>query len=521
MSKFYITTAIDYANGEPHLGHAVEKIGADVIARYRRSIGDDVWFVIGMDEHGQKVQREAESQGRDPQEWVDSIAKSFERAWGRLGISHDDFIRTSQERHRRGVRELMRQIGSAGRFRKARYSGHYCAGCEAFKKPEELEGGRCPLHPTREIEWTEEENWFFELSAYRAELQRRLRDNPDLIRPESRRNEILRLLEQGLEDISASRSRISWGIPFPGDDDHTVYVWFDALANYITAVGYPDGDRLDEWWPADLHVIGKDITRFHCVYWPAMLLAAGVEPPLAVWGHGFINVGGAKLSKSAGTSLDLDELTDRHGAEALRFFLLSEVPWDGDRGFASAEEFISQFDRRYTSDLANDLGNLLNRVVSMAARYRKGIRLGSLCSPGSGGASQGPLSAATAGRLAAYREHMSGLLLHRAIGVAMGLVRDANTFVDSAKPWELAKAERGGADPADLDAVLGQLAEALGTLAAMLTPVMPGKAEQMWSSLGGSAPSPPALSGLASAIGDLGPAEPGPVLFPRDLVGEQ
>ena len=509
MAKFYLTTAIDYSNGEPHVGHTVEKVGADVIARYRRSLGDDVHFVIGMDEHGQKVTREAENQGVPTQDWVDRIANAFLETWDRLEISNDGFIRTSEPRHRRGVTALMERIREAGDFYLSEYEGYYCSGCEAFKKDEELEDGRCPNHPHREIEWTEEENWFFRLSAYRDRLLEHIRAHPEFVRPESRRNEILRLLEGGLEDISASRSRIPWGIPFPGAEDHTVYVWFDALSNYITAVGFPDGEDFDRLWPAELHIIGKDITRFHCVYWPAMLMAAGVELPKSVWGHGFINVGGFKLSKSGGTRLDLPELIDRHGPDAVRYFLIREMPWDGDRDFDSVDDFLEQFDRRYTADLANDLGNLLNRVVSMIGKYRDGLI------PGDGGAeSASSLDSIRRDALERYHAKMEGYLLDEALAAAFDIVRAANGYVDEVRPWALAKEEREGADRSALDAALGSLARALGACGAMLAPFIPSKAGELWASLGGDAEAP-ALAALDQALAELSRVQPGPVLFPR------
>ena len=521
MAKFYLTAAIDYSNGEPHLGHTVEKVGADVIARYRRTSGDDVHFVIGMDEHGQKVAQEAEKRGVSPQEWVDRIAGTFVEAWAALGISNDDFIRTTEPRHEDGVRALMERIRDAGEFYAATYEGYYCSGCEAFKKEDELVEGRCPLHPSRDIEWTEEENFFFRLSDYRDRLLAHIESHPEFVQPESRRNEILRLLEGGLEDISASRSRIRWGVDFPGGDGHSVYVWFDALPNYITAVGFPDGEDFGRWWPAELHIIGKDITRFHCVIWPAMLLAAGLELPRSVWAHGFINFSGGKLSKSAGKSLELPELIARHGPDALRFFLMREIPWDSDRDFASADDFLAQLDQRYTTDLANDLGNLLNRVVSMVSKYRDGVvaRTG-----GEGGATGAlaersneggaDLDGATTEALATYRERMDGYRLHLGLATALELVRAANGFVDEMRPWALAKAERDGAGPESLDRVLGQLLRALAATAAMMAPFMPEKSAEIWKAVGGEGEIPP-FAALAAAIADLGPVRPGPVLFPR------
>lgn len=507
MADYYLTTAIDYSNGEPHLGHTVEKVGADVIARYRRSVGDDVHFVIGMDEHGQKVARIAEAHGETPQAWVDRIAQSFIAAWERLDISNDDFIRTTEPRHHQGVQALMRRIEATGDFYVARYSGYYCAGCEAFKKEEELEGGGCPLHPQREIEWTEEENFFFRLSAYRDRLLAHIRDHPEFVRPESRRNEILRLLERGLDDISASRSRIPWGVAFPGDEEHTVYVWFDALPNYITAIGFPNGG-FDRWWPAQLHVIGKDITRFHCVIWPAMLLSAGLDLPHTVWAHGFIGLGGGKLSKSAGKQLELTELIDRHGPDALRFFLMREVPWDGDRDFPSVDDFLEQFDRRYTADLANDLGNLLNRVVSMVKKYRDGG-----VTHGGGTALDESLLQA----VSAYRKAMDDLLLHQGLEAAFDLVRAANAYVDEAQPWSLARREKEAgpsSETDELDACLGSLVEALSTAAAMLAPFMPRKMAELWNAVGGDGDAPRMVD-LDGEVASLERVRGGPVLFPR------
>ncbi|MDX1568183.1 MAG: methionine--tRNA ligase, partial [Longimicrobiales bacterium] len=382
--KYYITTAIDYANGLPHLGHALEKVGADAVARYRRGRGRDVHFVIGMDEHGQNVLQSAQESDVTPNEWVDGIAERFRSAWKTLGISQDDFIRTTQDRHHRAVHEMVRRLDASGDLYTDTYSGYYCVRCEAYKTEDELrpaEGSegeegtsdeetgdlRCPLHPSREIQWMEEENWFFRLSRYRDPLLELLEKRPEFILPEIRRNEILRVLEGGLDDISVSRSRLPWGVPWPGDDDQTVYVWLDALTNYLSATGFPD-DGYEEYWPADVHVIGKDITRFHCIYWPAFLMSAGLPLPKLVWVHGFVTYGGRKMSKSEGVTFDLDEAVERHGPEALRYYLLREIPWNGD-GDITRE----RFDERYTAELANDLGNLANRVLAMIERYRDGV----------------------------------------------------------------------------------------------------------------------------------------------------
>ena len=303
MAKFYLTTAIDYANGDPHIGHAYEKIGADVIARYRRLCGDDVRFLSGLDEHGQKVAQAAAERGVTPQAFVDEIASRFQAMWARLSISYDQFIRTTEAPHKRGVRALIERIHQTNPddFYEKSYEGWYCVGCELFKRENEIVDGRCVLHPTRQLEWTTERNWFFRLTRYADFLKDHFARHPHFLGPDSRRNEILGLLEQGLEDISITRSRLAWAIPFPigltSGEQQGTWVWFDALPNYLTATGYPDATYTD-WWPAQLHVIGKDITRLHCVIWPAMLEAAGLALPERVWAHGFVNFSGAQIGRA-------------------------------------------------------------------------------------------------------------------------------------------------------------------------------------------------------------------------------
>jgi len=322
LAKYYLTCAIDYATADPHQGHAFEKIGADVIARYHRLLGDDVHFLVGMDEHGQKVAQTAAERKVSPQELVDAVAESTEQIWGLLGISYDQFIRTTDPAHKAGVKRLIEQIfeNSPDDFYEKSYAGWYCVGCEAFKQDNEIVDGKCILHPTRTLEWVEEKNWFFRLSAYTDKLKK-LVSGEEFLQPKSRRNEILSLLDSGLEDISASRSRFSWGVPFPrkvsGGEEQTLYVWLDALPNYLTATGFPNPD-FEQLWPADLHVIGKDITRFHAVIWPAMLMAAGIAVPKRIWVHGFVLVGGSRVSKSVGGNLDLRDAIGRYGADAFR-----------------------------------------------------------------------------------------------------------------------------------------------------------------------------------------------------------
>ncbi|MFZ5624621.1 MAG: methionine--tRNA ligase [Gemmatimonadota bacterium] len=470
MRTFYITTAIDYSNGDPHMGHAFEKIGADCIARYRRLRGDDVWFLIGMDEHGQKVAQTAAELGLTPQELVDRVAATFQRTWAELGISNDQFIRTTAPEHRAGVQDLIERIFARNPddFYERAYAGWYCVGCEAFKTDAEIVDGKCVLHPTRTLEWVEERNWFFRLSRYQRFLEDLFERRPDFLQPAIRRNEILGLLRQGLEDISASRSRFSWGVPFPrptsDGEAQTTYVWFDALPNYWTAPRFP-GSRAR--WPATLHVIGKDITRFHTVIWPAMLEAAGEPLPERVWAHGFISFGGDRLSKSAGVQLDLREAIDRHGPDALRYFLLREVGFEGDGEFT-----WERFDARYTADLADGLGNLAARSLAMLEKYRGGIVPAA--------APDTPLDAAGADAVARYVEAMDAIDLKRGAEATWELVSRANQFIVETAPWSLAKA---GEDAA-LDRTLAALARCLCRLAVLVSPFMPGKAEDLWTALG-------------------------------------
>jgi methionyl-tRNA synthetase len=470
VPRFYITTAIDYANGDPHLGHAYEKVGADVIARWRRLRGDDVWFLIGMDEHGQKVAQTAADRGLTPQALTDRVAVRFEETWRRLGISHDQFMRTTAPEHKRAVQELIELIFAKNPddFYEKSYAGNYCVGCESFKADAEVVDGKCILHPTRKLEWVEERNWFFRLSKYQPFLEKLFAERPEFLQPESRRNEILGLLKQGLEDISASRSRFSWGVPFPrptsDGEQQTTYVWFDALPNYWTATRF-GGSKAT--WPAQLHVVGKDITRFHTVIWPAMLAAAGIPLPEQVWGHGFIYLGGERFSKSAGVKLELDEAIDRFGPDPFRYYLIREVPWESDGNFS-----WERFAELYNAELANGLGNLASRVTAMIEKFREGVvPEGSLPA----------LEEAGVKAVAEYAARMDRLDLKGGIEIAIGLVNEANLAITTAAPWALAKDPAKGAE---LDQVLGGLARSLVRLALMFAPVIPGKAGELWTALG-------------------------------------
>jgi methionyl-tRNA synthetase len=476
VARFYLTTAIDYANGEPHIGHAYEKIGADAIARYRRMRGDDVQFLTGLDEHGQKVAQAAAERGILPQQFVDEIAARFEDMWQRLSISHDRFIRTTDPDHKAGVRALIERIHerAPSDFYEKSYEGWYCVGCELFKRDDEIVDGKCILHPTRTLEWTAERNWFFRLTHYQEFLRRLFDERPDFLCPATRRNEILSLLDQGLEDISVTRSRLTWAIPFPlplstGETQGT-WVWFDALPNYLTATGFPI-PGYEGRWPAQLHVVGKDITRLHSVIWPAMLKAAELPLPERVWAHGFVLQSGERFSKSAGVRLDLSDAIDRLGADALRYFLLREVPFDADGTFS-----YERFDERYTSDLANSLGNLASRAIAMVEKYCDAI-----VPPGAAT----ELDRADAADAAEYHAAMGGsqgFPLHEALKRVMSSVARGNEFVQASQPWALAK------NPdrrAELESVLAAVIRQLARHAIHLAPFMPTKSQELWAQLGG------------------------------------
>ena len=499
--RFYITCAIDYANGQPHLGHAIEKIGGDAMARYHRRKGEDVHFVIGMDEHGLKVMQSAAAENITPQQWVDNIAASFRSTWERLNVNFDTFIRTTEPRHRRAVETMIERMAQSGDFYKAKYEGYYCVGCEAFKRQDELISVAgvhvCPIHPTRQISWSEEENWFFKLSRYQDRLLKLIDERPQFIQPDVRRNEIRNVIEGGLEDISVSRARLPWGIPWPGEAGTSVYVWIDALTNYLTAVGFPD-DNYKDYWPADWHVIGKDITRFHCIYWPAMLMSADIELPRSVWGHGFITFGGNKLSKSENVRVELSDAIDRHGPDALRYFLLKDIPWNGDGEFS-----FERFDERYTADLANNFGNLANRAISMIERYRNGV------------VPQGKptrLDEDIAGALVRYRSAMDENLLHQGAAIAMELSSLANGYIEEQAPWSLAKDPAAGER---LDDVLSALARAVACLCVLLEPFTPAKMAELAPRLG--LDGVPLLDDVAKLDLSGRPVQRGSILFPKPV----
>jgi len=468
---FYVSTAIDYVNARPHLGTAYEKIGADCLARYKRLAGFDTWFLMGTDEHSTNVEREARAQGKDPQTYTDEMAPIFEETWRALHLSYDQFIRTTDPQHKRVVARLFQEIHNRGYIFEGKYRGLYCEGCEEFKVEKDLVDGKCPRHHTvpKQIE---ESNYFFALSKFAEPLKAHILANPDFVRPEIRKNEILNVIESGLEDISVSRSGKTWGVPLPIAPDHVVYVWFDALINYISALGYGEegegGKLFRRYWPCDVHVIGKDITRFHCLIWPAMLMAAGVELPKSIFGHGFVYSRGEKMSKSIGNIVDPNALARFFGADGLRYLLLREIAFDRDGDF-TVELFVT----RYNAELANELGNLFSRAISMTNRYFGGEV------PAWSDAAARDTEHLLKGAVADYRRHMDRLAFDQGLAAMWRAVSEANRFVEERKPWALAKA----GDTATLGATLRALLEVLRVCSILCQPFMPEKAGEMRAQL--------------------------------------
>ncbi|MGH9146756.1 MAG: methionine--tRNA ligase [Vicinamibacterales bacterium] len=469
MSRFYITTAIDYVNSRPHLGTAYEKITADVIARYKRLCGIPTHFLMGNDEFSQNVFRRAKELGLEPLAYCDQMEQVFRDVWARLDISFDDFIRTTQPRHRTAVTALVQRVRERGDIYEGFYEGWYCESCEAFKQEKDLEDGLCAVHGTKP-EWIKEKNYFFRLSKYQEPLLAFYREHPSFLQPDIRRNEMLRLIESGLEDISISRAGQLWGIPMPFDTGSVVYVWFDALTNYISAVGYGvDDERFHKWWPVDVHVVGKDITRFHGVIWPAMLLSAGRPLPRQVFGHGWVHFKGQKMSKSLGNVVDPLDAVDKFGPDPLRLYLTKEISYGQDGDFS-----WERFEERYNVDLANNLGNLVSRVAAMVDRYQSGqLR------PTTSAAE--PLQELTKSRVAEYRAAMDRYALNEGAAAIYRIVDATNEYIAATEPWTLARDE---ANRPRLNDVLYRAAEAVRIVGALLLPIMPKSAGEILRRMG-------------------------------------
>jgi methionyl-tRNA synthetase len=470
---FYLTTAIDYINGAPHLGHAYEKIGADALVRYKQLTGYDTWFVVGSDEHSINILTRAESLGRDPREFCDEMSQVFKDAFEKLGIGYSIYARTSSEANVKTAQTFIQRCYDAGYIYKGTYHGWYCTSCNRFYKQEELQEGNCCPEHKRPVQEVDEPNYFFKLSAFQERLLEHFEAHPEWIRPESRYNEMLNVVKGGLEDFSVSRSTVKWGVPVPFDDTQVIYVWFDALLDYVSGVGFADNrERWETFWPCDVHVIGKDITRFHAIYWPAMLMAAGEALPKRIFAHGFINLKGEKLSKSSGVVVDPLALADEFGADAIRYTLLREVPFDRDGDFS-----MEAFQNRYNADLANDLGNLVNRTANMIKRYFDGVV------PGVAQQVEIDLELiAEAGLVTARLEPlMEALDFSNALVTIWSFISRANQYLERTSPWLLARDE---ANRARLSSVLGTAAEAVRLIAYLVLPFMPATAAGIASQLG-------------------------------------
>ncbi len=460
---FYVTTPIYYVNDKPHIGHAYTTIVGDVVARYYRMLGHEVAYVTGTDENSQKSVEAAEKVDRadDVQGYLDEMSGIWAKTWDDLDITNTDFIRTTEERHLKGVEKFWNVVESQGDIYKGTYIGWYCVGCEAFQKESDLEDGKCPIHK-KAVKKIEEENYFFKLTKYRDALLAYINARPEFISPNSRKHEIINYIKDHMDDISISRHNAEVGIPVPGDDEHKIYVWFDALINYMTAVGYgTDDDKFAKYWPADLHLVGKDIIKFHCALWPAMLMAAGVPLPRRVYAHGFFTIDGTKMSKSLGNVIDPVALAGEVGNDSLRYFLLREISFGEDGDFSS-----QRLKDRYQTDLGNELGNLCHRVLSMTEKYCDG---------------KIPEIPAEHDEIPweKYHEAMSDLKFGRLLDEVWKVIRAGNKFIEDEKPWAVAKE-----NPERAQQILAHLLETLRQVAWMLLPIMPHISEGLLQQLG-------------------------------------
>ncbi|HEY8425368.1 MAG TPA: methionine--tRNA ligase [Limnochordales bacterium] len=474
--KFYLTTPIYYPSDRLHIGHAYTTTAADALARWHRFLGEDVFFLTGSDEHGQKIQRKAQAKGVSPQQYVDEIVATFKELWQRLDIQYDRFIRTTDPDHIRVVQHIFKTIYDKGDIYKATYEGWYCVQCETFWLESKLVEGKCP-DCGRPVEWLQEESYFFRLSKYADRLLRHIQEHPEFIQPPSRRNEMVAFIQQGLEDLCISRTTFDWGIPVPIDERHVIYVWFDALTNYLTGVGYlEDPAKFARYWPADLHLVGKEIVRFHTIIWPIILMAADLPLPKQVFGHGWLLFDQQKMSKSRGNVVDPNVLIDRYGSDAIRYFLLREVSFGQDGNF-SEQALID----RINADLANDLGNLVYRTLSILERYEQGI----VPEPGPQQPVDRELVELAEQVASEANRRMLELDINTALATIWRFVGRANKYIDQTEPWQLHR--RRQQDPAAderLRTVLYHLAEALRVTALLVAPFLPKTGKAIWEQLG-------------------------------------
>ena len=472
-NTFYVTTPIYYVNDVPHIGHAYTTIAADVIARYRRQRGEKVFFLTGTDEHGQKIERTAEAAGETPIELADRVVKRFEQLSDALNITNDDFIRTTEKRHETAVQEIFRRIEEAGDIYLSEYEGWYDVREEAFITGTQLEEiMSLPEDKRPKIEKVKEESYFFRLSEYQEPLLKHYKEHPEFVRPEYRLNEVVSFVEGGLKDLSISRTTFSWGIPVPGNPEHVIYVWFDALTNYLTATGFPgDEERYSNIWPADIHLVGKDILRFHAVYWPAFLMSAGLPRPKTVFAHGWWTVEGEKMSKSTGNVVDPFQVAQEFGADVFRYFLLREIPF-GQDGDYSHSAIIS----RVNGDLANALGNLVSRTLGMVDRYFGG----DVPEPAEPNDADNSLREEALNALSEYESAMDETSFHKALTAVWDYISLVNKYVDEQAPWVLAKEK----NEERLSTVLWTIVQSIGVVSILLYPYMPTSSEELWRRLG-------------------------------------
>jgi methionyl-tRNA synthetase len=498
---FYVTTPIYYVNDVPHIGHAYTTVAGDVLTRWRRLWGDDVVYLTGTDEHGLKIQQAAEAEGISPKELADRNSERFKETWRLLGIANDVFIRTTEPRHYHAVQQFLQQVYDAGDIELGTYEGLYCVACEAYYTEDELVDGLCPIHG-RPVERVTEENYFFKLSRYQQRLLDYYEANPDAVQPEARRNEVIGFIKQGLRDFSMSRTSISWGVPLPWDANHVAYVWFDALFNYCTGVGYGEDEaRFHRYWPADYHLMGKDILRFHAVYWPAMLMSAGLEPPKHVFAHGWLLVGGEKMSKTRLNQIAPADLTADFGSDGFRYHFMVDQRFGPDGDF-SYEAMVA----RYNADLANNFGNLANRVLNMAVNYCGGVVPDAR--------EDGPLVDAAANAFSRQQAALERLDFSTGFGAVWDLIRATNAYIEDRQPWALNKA----GESTKTAAVLGDCLEALRIIALLASPVIPNAAAELWRRLGLEGRPEQQRLPDAAAWGLLPPGgsvEKGAPLFPR------